>query len=71
MLLKLLLELKVAGIGILYIGRYGKILHPCSAVLTRDFSSSRVIMTTEAARCSQTILQKSPNVSAKGPWVAM
>lgn len=39
--------------------------------LTRDFSSSLVIMTTVAALCSHTILQKSPKVSGKGPWVAM
>lgn len=35
--------------------------------LTRDFSSNLVIMTTVAALCSQTILQKSPNVSGNGP----
>lgn len=38
---------------------------------TRDFSSRRVIITTEAALCSHTILQKSPKVSARGPCVAM
>lgn len=39
--------------------------------LTRDFSSSRVIMTTVAVRCSHTIRQKSPMVSGRGPCVAM
>lgn len=39
--------------------------------LTLDFSSSRVIMTTVAVRCSHTIRQKSPIVSGRGPCVAM
>lgn len=38
---------------------------------TRDFSSSRVIMTMVAERCSHTIRQKSPKVSGSGPCVAM
>lgn len=44
---------------------------PCPQHLTRDFSSSRVIMTTVADRCSHTIRQKSPKVSGRGPCVAM
>lgn len=39
--------------------------------LTRDFSSSRVIMTMVAERCSHTMRQKSPKVSGSGPCVAM
>ena len=39
--------------------------------LTRDFSSSRVIITMVAERCSHTIRQKSPKVSGSGPCVAM
>ena len=35
--------------------------------LTRDRSSSLVIMTTVAPRCSHTMRQKSPNVSGNGP----
>lgn len=42
-----------------------------AAGLTRDFSSSRVIMTTVAERCSHTMRQKSPKVSGSGPCVAM
>lgn len=38
---------------------------------TLDLSSSLVIMTTTALLCSQIILQNSPNVSGKGPCVAM
>lgn len=39
--------------------------------LTLDFSSSLVIMIMLAVCCSQTILQKSPKVSGREPWVAM
>jgi hypothetical protein len=39
--------------------------------LTRPFSISLVIMTITAVSCSQTILQKSPNVDGSGPCVAM
>lgn len=39
--------------------------------LTRDFSSSRVIMTMVAERCSHAMRQKSPKVSGSGPCVAM
>ena len=42
-----------------------------AAGLTRDFSSSRVIMTTVAERCSHTMRQKSPTVLTMGPCVAM
>lgn len=40
-------------------------------VFTRDFSSSRVIMTIVLDLCSHTILQKSLSVSGSGPCVAM
>lgn len=40
-------------------------------ILTLDRSSSFVIMTTVALRCSHIILQKSPNVSGSDPCVAI
>lgn len=40
-------------------------------VLTLDRSSSFVIMTTVALRCSHIILQKSPKVSGRDPCVAI
>lgn len=43
----------------------------CKRALTRDFSSSLVIMTIVLDLCSHTILQKSLSVSGSGPCVAM